>query len=370
MIVRQFKLSLTEKSVIGRKQKIPGLAQIYDKGRNYLGWAFVSPDSKHYLRFITNSAQPLDKAFWQARLKEAYQKRKKIAEITNAFRVVYAESDGLPSIIIDKFKDIWVMQISSSGAQTIKNILAEIILQEFKPQSLLEIPSSFEKDILDSSFKPNIVFGSKTCTQIQEADQKFELDVLAGQKTGAYLDYRSFRLKAKELAHGNCLDLFCYQGWLACQIAGNSQKVIAVDSSNLAVQAGIKNAKLNNHQNLEFIKADAFNFLNQCQLKFDFIHIDPPAFAKTQKQVKTAQLGYQKLISGALKCANPGAIIFISSCSHKITERILEETVLGTIQDKGTKAEKIFQGIQDIDHPVLKNYPETLYLKAIAVRLT
>lgn len=348
-------LWLSKNDLIGRKLMVPGIVNLINKKGGFVAAAFISPGSSHYIRIISRSKEALDKNYWRKKILSAYERRNFLKGVTNAYRVVYAESDGMPSVVIDKYNDVWAVQITSTGAETIKNDLTNIVIAEFKPMSLI--------------LNENLFYGTTTLTTVFEGSQKFGLDVLTGQKTGAYLDYRNLRLKARELAHGKCLDLFCYQGWFSCQIAGQVKKVIAVDVSEAAIEAGKINSRINGHKNIEFIKSDVFDFLDSTSEKFDFIHVDPPSFVKKFADLKPALLGYQKLIKKSLKLLDKKGVVLISSCSQKVTEGLLEKTILKTLNEEKIKAEIIFRGIQDGDHPVLKNFPQSLYLKAIAIKL-
>lgn len=364
-----------ERDVLSRRFETAGIVAVQDKRGRFLGQAFYSPKSKIALRFITKSKAPVDKNFWRKRVLEAFERRlkninpplKKGGEGGFAFRVVYAESDGIPSVIIDKYNDIFAVQITSAGAETIKNDIFSIIVEEFKPSAVIEKNNIEVRKIEGLPPAERVVFGNKTTTIITEGDQKFEVDVLHGQKTGAYLDYRAFRLKTREFAQGDCLDLFCYQGWFACQIANKAERIVAVDASQGAIAAARRNAELNGHKNIEFVCADVFDYLAACKERFDFIHLDPPPFAKGRGDLPSALKGYKKINAAAMKLLKPDGTLFTSSCSHRISERMFENVIIDAANIQGLKFSVIYRGIQDKDHPILKGFPESLYLKAIAV---
>jgi 23S rRNA (cytosine1962-C5)-methyltransferase len=386
-----------ERDVLSRRFEMAGIVAVQNKRGRFLGQAFYSPKSKIALRFITKSKAALDKEFWRKRVLDAFYRRSP-KKASDAFRGVYAESDGIPSVIIDKYNDIFAMQITSAGAETIKSELIDIIVEEFKPAAVIEKNNVEVRKLEGLQLIEKVVYGKKTTTVIQEGDQKFEVDVLHGQKTGAYLDYRGFRLKARELIRGNdlkVLDLFCYQGWLACHIAGSGgRKIVAVDSSESAIIAARRNAELNGikvcHSResgnplyagdprlrgddncIEFICADVFEYLREKGARhlFDFIHLDPPSFAKARVDLQASIKGYRKLIKAAIKLLKSGGVLFASSCSHHISENLLEKIVRDAAAGAYAKCDIIYRGIQDKDHPVLKGFPESLYLKAIAAKV-
>ncbi len=362
-------LWFSERDVIGRTPRIAGIARVIDKRKRFLASAFLSPGSRYFLRVITRDDVPIDRAFWRERILAADERRNRMREITDAYRVVFSESDGIPSVVIDRYNDIFAIQITSSGAETVKDELVEILVELFSPVSIVEKNAIAARTAEGLARTEGMIVGGKSRTIVREADQLFEVDVLAGQKTGAYLDYRGFRIKARELARGDCLDAFCYQGWFSCHIARTARRIVAVDASADALRAAGVNAALGKHRNIEFVRADAFEYLAGCEQRFDFIHIDPPAMAKEHAKLAAAIHGYSKLAAGALRILNDNGILMISSCSHKISERILEETVLSSVAKSGRRAEVLWRGIQDADHPVMRGLPESLYLKALAVRI-
>ncbi|MFA4874603.1 MAG: class I SAM-dependent rRNA methyltransferase [bacterium] len=362
-------LWFSEREVVGRLPRLPGIARVLDKRKRFLGLAFLSPKERYFLRMITRDDATIDRAFWRELIVRANERRTRLSDITDAYRVVYSESDGMPSVVVDRYNDIFSFQITSAGAEQIKADLVEIITEIFHPESIVEKDDIAIRGTEGLPRIEKVVYGQKRGTIVREGDQLFDVDVLGGQKTGAYLDYRGIRLKARDLARGDCLDAFCYNGWFSCQIARAARHVTAVDSSQSALDAAIVNARLNKHQNVEFVKADAFDYLAECDRSFDFIHIDPPAMAKEHAKLSQAVHGYGKLISNALRILSHDGILMISSCSHKISERILETAVLDCIRKSDLSGEVIWRGIQDADHPVMRHLPESLYLKALAVQI-
>lgn len=358
----------SERDVVGRSPRLPGIALLLDRRRRSIAQAFCSPGSRYFLRIITDSEEPIGREFWRRRVHEAYKRREPLMKITDAFRVVHAEADGIPGVVIDRYNDIWSLQITSAGAETIAPLLTEIIVRGFRPASLIEkndLPARKDEGL---PLADRVAWGEKAATIVREGDCRFAVDVLAGQKSGAYLDYRPFRLKAREFARGRCLDAFCYHGWTACQMAPHADAVIAVDASADAIAAATENAARNDRSNVTCIRADVFEYLKGCRESFAFIHLDPPAFAKGRLKLANALAGYQRLLKEAWRLLEPGGCLMVSACSHAITERILEEEVRKSMAKAGRRGEAVFRGIQDIDHPVLKGFPESLYLKAIAVR--
>lgn len=353
--------------VVGRKPKLPGIVRLLDRRRRFLAQAFCSPGSRYFLRVITRSDAVIDRGYWRGAVQRAWKQRAQLLGFTDAVRVVHAEADGIPGVVVDKYNDVWAIQVSSSGAETIKGDLVAIVAEEFSPAGIVEKNGGAMRRAEGLPTADRVAFGTKTVPTVGEGGERFEVDVLAGQKTGAYLDYRGFRTKAAELAHGRCLDAFCYQGWFACRIAKAAAEVVAVDSSAAAIMAAKRHADINGHENIACAKADVAEYLAASAEVFDFVHLDPPSYAKGRGGLASALSGYRRLLALALPRLGAGGILMISACSHAITERILEETVLAAVARTGRKGEIVWRGIQDRDHPVLAGHPESLYLKALAL---
>ena len=363
-----------ERDLESRRFAQAGIVGVLDWRRNFLGQAFYSPTSKIALRFITASKNPIDLEFFVRAIELAFRRRKKLFDSTNAVRVLFAESDHLPSVVVDLFNDVAAVQITSAGAETVKAEIIEAVKIVLKPRAIIEKNATTSRQVEGLPRLERLVYGESAVTQINEGGLSFEVDVLHGQKTGAYLDYRPFRFKSAEFAKGRCLDIFCYQGWLACHLArAGAKEVIAVDASRSAISAAEKNAKLNNLKKINFVESDAFEFLNKLAAngdkKFDFIHIDPPPFAKNFKTRASAMHGYEKLLAMSLPLVKKGGVLMISACSHYVSEGMLERTTLDVAQSLAKKVSVVYRGVQDADHPILKNFPESLYLKAVTVKV-
>jgi 23S rRNA (cytosine1962-C5)-methyltransferase len=259
--------------------------------------------------------------------------------------------------------------VTCAGAETIRELLLALLEEEFEPASILEKDDIAARDAEGLPRAERIIAGERARTIVREGERRFDVDVLAGQKTGAYLDYRAFRLKAREFARGRCLDAFCYQGWFACQIAGKGAHVVAIDASAAALEAAVRNAELNGIKDIEWRRGDAFELLESCEGAFDFVHLDPPAMAREQRHLPQAVRGYAKLLRAALALLAEGGVVMVSACSQRITERILEEAVRDAVARAGRTGEVLWRGVQDLDHPVRRGLPESLYLKALAVRV-
>jgi len=206
----------------------------------------------------------------------------------------------------------------------------------------------------------------------REGEVRMTLDVLSGQKTGAFLDQRENRLRAGEYARGRCLDCFAYGGAFALQLARRAEQVTAVEMQPFAAQQARENAALNRAGNLEVVEANAFDFLRDEAEKepaYDLVVLDPPAFAKNKQSVPAARRGYKEVNLRAMHVLKPGGILVTASCSYHVPEAMLEEIVLDAARDAGRAAQVLERRGAGRDHPVLLGVPETRYLKCLVVRL-
>jgi 23S rRNA (cytosine1962-C5)-methyltransferase len=207
--------------------------------------------------------------------------------------------------------------------------------------------------------------------EYREGAVRMQLDVLAGQKTGAFLDQRENRLRAGEYASGRCLDCFAYAGGFALQLARRAEQVVAVEMQAPAAQLARENARLNGARNLEVVEANAFDYLRdraEEEPQYDLVVLDPPAFAKNKDSVPAARRGYKEVNLRALQTLKPGGILFSCSCSYHVSEEMLEEIVLEAAQDAGRPVQVLERRGAGRDHPVLLGVPETRYLKCLVLR--
>jgi 23S rRNA (cytosine1962-C5)-methyltransferase len=347
-----------------------GIVTVLSPKGHILGQAFFSPHSQIMLRRLTFSADLLTENFWRDRLQRAFQKRAALAETTTAYRVVFGESDGLPSVVIDRYNDIAVIQTLSAGAETIKDLLCHVVMDLLPVNTLIERNDVAVRELEKLPLMKRVVHGAKTHTEIQDGPLRFEVDCLEGQKTGAFLDHRASRRRLAQLARGRVLDCFSYEGWGACYMAAQADEVIAVDISASACERIRANGVRNGAHNVQVQEADVFDFLKSCDdrgEKFDLIHLDPPAFIKNRKHLAAGIRGYKEINLRALRCLNPGGTLVTSSCSHHLTVEVMREMLREAASDIGRELVVCAQIGQDEDHPVLLHFPESHYLKGFVL---
>ena len=340
-----------------------------DKKGRFLAQGFYSSQSKIAFRLITYSAEQINAQFWKRRIQEAYLFRKErgVLEQTNAYRLIYGEADGIPSLIVDRYDNHFVLQTLSLAADNLLTIFIQALHDLFSPASITLRNDLHVRALEGLPLEKKVLWGNLPArVKIFEGKLAFWVDLYQGQKTGAFLDQRENRLLAAQLLQGNILDAFCYQGWFALQVAKNSAQVIGVDSSAEALELAKENALLNGISNVELVKDNVFDFLKEAKKKeknFQGIILDPPAFAKSKEDLVTAARGYKEINVRALHLLCPGGILVTSSCSYNLLETRFLEILRECARDTGTTLKILYKKGQSADHPVLLNFPESSYLK-------
>jgi 23S rRNA (cytosine1962-C5)-methyltransferase len=346
---------------------------VLDKGHNFIGQAFYSDSSQIALRFLSQSKETIDREWWRRKLREAAGRRTGIAPDTNAYRLVYSEGDLLPSIIIDQYADVLVLQTLSQGSDAIKPMLVELLREEFGPKAIIERNDVRVRLHEGLEMIAGTLHGEAPEEfEILQDGIRFKVAPLAGQKTGSFLDQRENRIAARAVAHGRALDCFTFNGAFALHLAQTCDSVIGIDISAEAVKLALANAEINNAENVEFREANVFDALREMETageRFDTIVLDPPAFAKNRASVKAAERGYNEINLRALKLLNPGGILITCTCSYHMPEHTFLEIIAQAANDAHRKVQVIEKRTQASDHPILLTVPETYYLKCVIARV-
>ncbi|MFN2456324.1 MAG: class I SAM-dependent rRNA methyltransferase, partial [Pyrinomonadaceae bacterium] len=222
------------------------IVRVQDEHRNFIGQAFYSDSSQIALRFLTTSDKAIDSDWWRTRIREAAARRF-VSQETNAYRVIYSEGDLLPSVIVDRYGDVLVLQTLSQGSEAIKPVLVELLTEEFKPRAIIERNDVRVRQHEGLELLTGTLFGEAPEEfEILQDGVRFLVAPLSGQKTGSFLDQRENRLAARKVAHGRALDCFTFNGAFALQLAGACDSVIGIDISADAIAAGERNAQINN----------------------------------------------------------------------------------------------------------------------------
>jgi 23S rRNA (cytosine1962-C5)-methyltransferase len=346
----------------------PGAVVVLEtkKGR-FLAQGFYSERSKIAFRLISRSPEKIDDGFWKTRVGEAHRYRQRVISGTNAYRVIYGESDGIPSLVVDRYGDQLVMQTLSRGAENILDPVVAALRDLFQPSSILLRNDLSVRALEGLPREKKVLHGTPpTRAEVFEGDVRYGADLWSGQKTGSYLDQRENRLRAGRLLRGRVLDAFCYQGLFALHAARGASSVLAVDSSQEAIRHAQENARLNAFDHIRFLKENVFDFLKaqgEAGERYDGIILDPPAFAKSRGEVAGAVRGYGELNQRALRMLNPGGILVTASCSYNILEDAFREIIRKCARDSGSELRVIARETQGPDHPILLSFPESQYLK-------
>jgi 23S rRNA (cytosine1962-C5)-methyltransferase len=333
------------------------------------GYAFFSDASQITLRWCAPVGPPPDRAYWCDRLRQAEAYRKQVVADSNAYRLVYGEGDLIPSLIIDRYADHFVLQTLSQGTEALKDTWVDILHEAFNPASISERNDAPVRKHEQLPLQQGVLHGAlPEEIAIHMNGVEFAVAILGSQKTGAFLDQRENYVAAARYAHGRALDVFAFAGGFALHIAPNVARVQAVDSSEEACALARRNAARNQRENIEVVQANAFDLLrdyDRAGERFDTIVLDPPAFAKGKSAVESAYRGYKELNLRALHLLNPGGILVTCSCSYHMTEPRFLEMLADAAGDVGRPLRIVEQRLQARDHPPLLGVPETKYLKCV-----
>ncbi len=346
---------------------------VRDERGRFVGRALYSSRSEISLRLLTLADEEIDREWWRARLRQAARRREGIASETNAYRLVYSEGDLLPSLIVDVYGDVLVMQTLSQGTEALKETLAGLLVEEFNPRAVVERNDVKVRALEGLELRAGVVYGDAPSElEIEQHGVRFLVQPLGGQKTGSFLDQRENRLAARHLARGRALDCFTFNGAFALHLAGACESVLGLDISGEAVEAARRNAELNGAGNVEFREANVFDALREMEAageRFDTIVLDPPAFAKNRASVKAAARGYKEINLRALKLLEPGGVLVTCTCSYHMSEQLFLEILTDAGRDARRRVQLVEKRAQSSDHPVLFGVPETYYLKCVIARV-
>src|SRR5436190_2105090 len=351
----------------------PGaIVEVVDEAANFVGQAFYSDSSEIALRFLTTTKEEIDREWWRARLRHCAQRRATITQQTNAYRLVYSEGDLLPSIIVDVYDGHYVLQTLSQGSDGLKDRLAELMIEEFSPRSIIELNDARVREFERLELRTGVLHGDAPAEiEVNQHGIRFIVNPRTGQKTGAFLDQRENYLAAERVAHGRALDCFTFNAGFALHLARVCDSVLGLDISGDAVTAAERNASLNGITNAGFQTANVFDALREMESageRFDTIVLDPPAFTKSRATVKSGARGYKEINLRALKLLNKGGVLITCTCSYHMSEAMFLDILAEAAHDARQRLQIIEKRGQSTDHPVLLGVPETHYLKCVIAR--
>jgi 23S rRNA (cytosine1962-C5)-methyltransferase len=343
------------------------------RGRR-LGTAHYSSTSQIALRMLSPRVEEIGRDFYAARLEAATEYRRRVVLNTNAYRVVYAEADLLPALIVDRYAEYLVVQMLNQGMEAARSDIVSSLEEIFQPRGILARNDVAVRAKEHLPLESVVLAGEiPECVGIRMNDLALRADLHKGQKTGIFLDQRENYLAAASYARGGrALDCFTATGGFALHLAPHCQSVEAVDSSAAALATAAANAAANSIHNVDFREADVFDLLAghaAARHSFSMLVLDPPAFAKSRRNIAAALTGYKEINLRALRLLGPGGILATCSCSHHVSEAMLLELVAQAALDAGRTLRVLERRTQAQDHPILLTVPETHYLKCVILEV-
>jgi len=346
----------------------------------FLAKAAFSPQSSIRGRVWSWNDTPIDPAFFENRLARCLESRGrlKLDPSDSALRLVHAESDGLPGVVVDRYGDVLVLQCLTAGADRWRSALVASLAKLTGAACIYERSDVDVRELEGLPQSTGLLYGSDCpdSIQIQENGIKFQVNVKTGQKTGFYLDQRPNRRRVGELVGGmSVLNCFCYTGGFSLNaLAAGASQVVSVDSSGDALEMARQNVLLNGlpANKCVWMDGDVFLLLRRFRdegRKFDAIVLDPPKFAPTAASAEKAARAYKDINLLAFKLLNSDGLLFTFSCSGGISADLFQKVVAGAALDAKVEARIIEHLSQGPDHPVALNFPEGAYLKGLVCQV-
>jgi len=353
-----------------------GTVDLLSFNKQFLARASYSPHSQIRARVWTFEDEPIDKEFFRKKIHAALATRYElqVEHNINAARLIYADSDNMPGLIVDRYGDVLVLQSLTAGSEYWKETIADLLLEETGLENIYERSDADVRELEGLEQKTGILRGTIPQPQltIYEHGLKFLINIEHGHKTGFYLDQRKNHLRVRELAQDkDILDCFCYTGGFTVNaLAGGAKSVLSVDASGDALALARENIALNDLpvDKVDFIEGDVFQLLRKFRDEnryFDMIILDPPKFAPTTAQAERAARGYRDINLLAFKLLRPGGLLVTFSCSGGIDAGLFQKIIAGAALDAGVDAQIVEHLSQGADHPVSLNFPEGAYLKGL-----
>ena len=349
------------------------IVRVEDTRAWFLGQAFFSRDSKIVLRWLDWTDVRIDEAFFRARLEAADALRRRACPEETAYRVVHGEADLLPGLVVDRFGDCLSVQFLIKGTEQRKAMWVELLNAHFKPRAIVNRSDGAVRRLEGLEPEKGLLSGSLEGTvTYREGHIVMDVDLLTGQKTGAFLDQRDNHVMASQWATGEALDCFSYAGGFALQLALKAKRVTAVEISQSACEQLKANAERNQLTNVEIVTANAFDFLRDAVdegRRFDTIVLDPPSFAKNKGAIEAALRGYKEINLRAMQLLNPSGTLITASCTYHVDEARFEAMLDSAAADAKRRVQIIERRGAGPDHPVLLGLRETRYLKCFVLRM-
>lgn len=346
------------------------IVEVVDFANAIIGYGFVETKSQIVCRVFEFTKTPIELSddFWKAKILSSYHLRKNTLLLgdTDCFRLIHAEGDYFPGLIVDIYHNVAVVQFRTTGTWLLKDTIFSTLQSLGYKHVFSKSPAYLDwaQGWLGETGEPTVT--------VKENGLKFSVDVVKGQKTGFFLDQRENRKLLGEYAKDKkVLNCFSYTGGFSMYaLAGGAKSVSSVDISKDAIENSKLNASLNNlEENHEGIAADCFEYLRKAEKDFDLIILDPPAFCKDIRSVPQASRGYKDINMSAMKMIKSGGVLFTFSCSQHISRDLFQKIVFGAANDSGRKVRILHNLSQGPDHPINIYHPEGDYLKGLVLEV-
>lgn len=357
---------------------VPGeVVRVVDSAGAFLAYGTYNPHSAIALRLCEwDESNPPNTAWLHAKLAASVARRAGLSTVTDAMRLVFGESDGLPGVVADRYGDTVSLQISTAGAELWKPAIVEALVEICKPAGIYEKTDGDLLRLEGLEKLSGLLWGETPPPEltINENGLKFAIDIVEGQKTGFFLDQRANRAIVSGYAKdARVLDCFSYTGGFSVACAkADAASVTAVDSSVKALERLKQNAALNGAGSIETFAEDVFDALRRFAAEkrtFDLVILDPPKLAPTRTSLDKALRAYKDLAMRALLLLEPGGTLAMFSCSGGVSQADLQKAAAWGALDAGKQAQIVRRLSQDGDHPVLLSYPESEYLKGFVIKV-
>lgn len=352
------------------------LGEAWSVERQFLGIGHLNPHSQIVFRLLTSQNEEVGISFFKERIFAALRLREQwLKGVTNAYRVVNAEGDFLPGLIVDRYGDVCVIQCLTAGMERLKGLFIDLVVKAFQPESIFErsdVAMRKEEGLPESK---GLLHGKEVSeyVEIEEAGCRFKVNVKEGQKTGFYLDQRENRHRLREVSKGkHILDVCCYTGAFSVYGGlGGAREVTLIDSSQDALEMVQRHFLLNHLECLphRLLRGDAFELMRSLQPDYDIVILDPPPFARKKGALPKASRGYKDLNLQAFRLLRTGGILFTFSCSHHMNWDLFQKVVFAAAVDTGRQVQLIGRMVHPIDHPINLCHPEGEYLKGMICRV-
>lgn len=350
------------------------IVRVCNSNGNFLCKAFYNPRSMISLRVLTTSDEPTDEDFFRRRIRRAWEYRQRFCDI-NSCRLIFAESDFLPALIVDKFSDVLVVQLLCLGMDKLRDMIVGLLAEIVQPAGIYERDDVPVRAREGMEQRTGLLYGAvPDRVEMVENGLKFMVDVKTGQKTGFFLDQKENRRAIAPLCAGaEVLDCFCHNGSFALHAAKyGARAVLGVDISEDALKVARENAAINGLDNVRFEAHNVFDLLRQYKdegRQFDLIVLDPPAFTKSRKMLASARRGYKDINLRAMKLLRDGGYLVSCSCSQHVTPDIFMDILREAAYETRRRIRLVDTRSQGHDHPVLLASDETRYLKCVIMQV-